>query len=155
METTRTTGHILPRHFFAAKCAVYLGFGRICEIRVFKMPKNLLGVRHFLGYRCRLSFHMVIACSRETSEIMVWAWMLWSWYALGTRTRLWSGHGCSGHLVLLEHERDHGLGMDDLVIVCSRNTNEIMLWSSYAFGTQTKVSFGRGCSGHRMLFNHE
>ena len=43
---------------------------------------------------------------------MVWAWMLWSPSALGTRTELWFGHGCSGHRLLLEHERNYGLGMD-------------------------------------------
>ena len=50
--------------------------------------------------------------------------------------------------MLWEHERDYGLGMDALVIVgmdalvivCSGNTNEIMVWvwmlvSSYALGT--------------------
>ena len=93
-------------------------------------------------------------------EIMVWAWMLWSSYALGTRTRLWFGHGCSGHCMLLEHERDYGLGMDALVIVCSGNTNEIMvwawmLWSSYALGTRTRLWFGHGCSGQRMLLEQE
>ena len=30
------------------------------------------------------------------SGIMVWAWMLWSAYVLGTRTERWFGHGCSG-----------------------------------------------------------
>ena len=88
--------------------------------------------------------------------------MLWSLYALGTRTRLWFGHGrsgqrrlwenerdnglgmrlwfghgCSGQRMLLEHERDYGsgmdalviVGMDALVIVCSGNTNEIMVWA--------------------------
>ena len=43
---------------------------------------------------------------------MVWAWMLWS-----------------GDRVLLEHERNYGLGMDALVIVCS-------------FGTRTKYGLG-------------
>ena len=71
---------------------------------------------------------------------MVWAWMLWSAYALGTRTLSWFGHGCYGHRVLLEHERYHALGMVALVTVCSWNTNVIMvwawmLWSSYALGT--------------------
>ena len=84
---------------------------------------------------------VVIVCSGNTNEIMVWAWMLWSSYALGTRTRLWFGHGCSGHRMLWEHERDYGLGMDALVIVCSGNTNEIMVW--------------HGCSGHRMRWEHE
>ena len=91
---------------------------------------------------------------------MVWAWILWSSYALGTRTLLWFGHGCSGHRMLAEHERYYGLGMGALVIVCSWNTNVIMvwawmLWSSYALGTRTLLWFGHGCSGHRMLSEHE
>ena len=103
---------------------------------------------------------LVIVCSWKTNEIMVWAWMLWSAYALGTRTRLWFGRGCSGQRMLLEHERDYGLGMDALVSVCSGNTNEIMvwawmLWSSYALGTRTRLWFGHGCSGQRMLLEHE
>ena len=36
-----------------------------------------------------------------------WAWMLWSAYALGTRTLLWFGHGC-------------------FVSVWSRNTNDVV-----------------------------
>ena len=45
---------------------------------------------------------------------------------------------------LLEHERNYDLGLDALVIVCSGNTNETMvwarmLWSSYALGTRTKL----------------
>ena len=103
---------------------------------------------------------LVTVCSCNTNEIMLWAWMLWSPYALGTRTRLWFGHGCSGHRMLLEHERDYALGMDALVTVCSWNTNEIMLWawmlwSPYALGTRTSLCFGHGCSGHRMLLEHE
>ena len=123
---------------------------------------------------------LVAVCSSNTNGIMVWAWMLWSSYALETRTESWFGHGCSGHRVLLkhernsglgmdalvavcsllEHERNHGLGMDALVIVCSWNTNGIMvwawmLWSSYALGTRTESWFGHGCSGHRMLLEHE
>ena len=39
----------------------------------------------------------------NTNGIMVWAWMLWSPYALVTGTELWFGHGCSGHRMLLEH----------------------------------------------------
>ena len=96
---------------------------------------------------------LVSVGSGNTDEIMVWAWMLWSAYALGTRTRLWFGHGCSGHRRLWEHERDYGLGMDALVSVRSGNTNEIMvwawmLWSSYALGTRTRLWFEHGCSGH-------
>ena len=54
---------------------------------------------------------MVNVCSWNTNAIIVWAWMLWSTYALGTRTELWFGHGCSGQCMLLEHERNYGLCM--------------------------------------------
>ena len=43
--------------------------------------------------------------------------MLWSAFALGTRTESWFGHGCSGQRMLLEHEQHYGLGMDALVSV--------------------------------------
>ena len=43
-------------------------------------------------------------------------------YALGTRTALFLGPGCSGHHVLLEHERCYALG--------------ITLWSPNALGTR-------------------
>ena len=43
---------------------------------------------------------LVTVCSWNTNGIMVWAWMFWSSYALGTRSSLWFGH-------------------DALVIVCS------------------------------------
>ena len=69
---------------------------------------------------------LVSVCSGNANGIMVSGWMLWSSYALGTRTELWFGHGCSGHRMLWEHERDYGLG-----------------W------------FGHGCSGQRMLWEHE
>ena len=103
---------------------------------------------------------LVIVCSSNTNVIMVWARMLWSSYALGARTLLWFGHGRSGHRILCEHERYYGLDTDALVIVCSWSTNVIMvwarmLWSSYALGARTLLWFGRGCSGHRMLFEHE
>ena len=42
---------------------------------------------------------------------------------------IWFGHGCSGQRVLLEHERNYGLGMDALVTVCFRNTNVLMVWA--------------------------
>ena len=84
---------------------------------------------------------LVSVCFSNTNEIMVWAWMLWSAYALGTRTELWFGHECS-------------------VSVCSWNTNGIMvwarmLWSAYDFGTRTELWFGHGCSGQSMLLEHE
>ena len=65
---------------------------------------------------------------------MVWAWMLWSAYDLGTRTGFWFGNGCSGnrahskmngimvwdgcfcHRIIPEHEPDSGLGIDARVI---------------------------------------
>ena len=127
---------------------------------------------------------LVSVCSWNTNEIMVWAWMLWLAYALGTRAELWFGHGCSGERMLLEHERNYGLGMDALVSVCSWNTsgimvwawmlwlayalvsvcswntNEVMVWAwmlwlAYALGTRTELWFGHGCSGERMLLEHE
>ena len=60
---------------------------------------------------------LVSVCSWNTNGIMVRAWMLCSGYALGTRTELWFGHGCSAQSMLLEHERNYGLGMDALVSV--------------------------------------
>ena len=103
---------------------------------------------------------LVIVCSWNTNGFMVWAWMLWSSYALGTRMELWFGHGCSGHRMLLEHEWNYCLGMDALVIICSWNANGIMvwtwmLWSSYALGTRMGLWFGHGCSGHCMLLEHK
>ena len=50
-------------------------------------------------------------------------------YALGTRTELWFGHGCFGDRMLLEHERNYGLGMDAA--------------GSHALGTQTELWFGQ------------
>ena len=81
-------------------------------------------------------------CSRNTNVIMVWAWMQWQLYALGTRTLSWFGHGCSGNRRRLEQERYHGLGMGAVATVCSRNTNVIMvwawmLWQPYALRTRT------------------
>ena len=59
-----------------------------------------------------------------------------------------------------EHERYYGLGMVALfivcsVIVCSRNTNIIMVWAwmhllSYALTTRTLLWFGHRCFGIRV-----
>ena len=103
---------------------------------------------------------LVTVCSWNTNGLMPWAWMLWSPYAHGTGTDICFGHGCSGHGMLLEHERIYALGMDALVTVCSWNTNGIMLsawmlWSPYALGTRAELCFGHGCSGHSMVFEHE
>ena len=85
---------------------------------------------------------------------MVWAWMLWSPYALATECYHGCGQGCFGHHMFSEHAGYCGLGidvcswntnavmvvdMDVLVIICSWNTNDIMvwawmLWSAYALG---------------------
>ena len=66
-------------------------------------------------------------CLRTDSDhshvIVVWAWVLWSAYALGTRTSLWFGRGCSG---------DHML-------------------RPYALGTRTLLWLRQGCSGDRLL----
>ena len=99
-------------------------------------------------------------CSRNTNVIMLWAWMLWQPYALGTGTLSCFGHGRSGNRMLWEHERYHALGMDAVATVCSWNTNVIMLWAwmqwqPYALGTRTLSCFGRGRSANRMLLEHE
>ena len=103
---------------------------------------------------------LVMVCSWNRNGIMVWAWMLWSSYALGTRAELWFGHGCSGHHMLLEHKRNCGLGMDALVIVCSLNMSGVMVWawmfwSPYALRTRSFLWLGHGCSGHHMLLEHK
>ena len=103
---------------------------------------------------------LVIVCSWNTNVIMVWAGMLGLSCALGTRTVLWLGHGCTRYRMLLEHERYYGLGMDVRVIVCSWNTNVIMVWAwmlwlSYALGTRTLLWLGHGCSSPRILLEHE
>ena len=103
---------------------------------------------------------LVIVCTGNTNAIVAWAWMLWLSDALGTRRLLWFGHGCSSYRMLWEHKRYYGLGMKTLVIVCTGNTNDIvvwawMLWLSYALGTRPILWFGHGCSGDGMLWEHE
>ena len=101
---------------------------------------------------------VVIVCSWNTSRIMVWAWMLWLSYALGTRTLLWFGHKCSGYRKRWEHERYYGLGLDALVrthLEHERYVRACMLRLSYALGTRTLLWFGHGCSGYLMLLEHE
>ena len=108
----------------------------------------------------------VTICSWNTNVISVWAWVLWSprafgtrtffvvsawvlWsaYALGTRTFLWFGHGCYSAGMLLEHERYYGLGMGAPVTICSWNTNVIMVWAwmlSSSSALQHECHFGLG-----------
>ena len=90
----------------------------------------------------------VTVCSWNTNAIMIRAWMLSSSSAL------------KHDRMLLEHERYYGLGMGATVTVCSWNTNVLMvwawaLWSPCALGTRTFSWFGHGCSGQRMLLEHE
>ena len=122
---------------------------------------------------------LVTVCSWTTNVIMVWAWMHWSPCARGPRTSLWFGQGCTGHRVLVDHERCYGLGMDALVTVCSWTTNVIMVWGMDARVTvclwttnvtmvwawmhwspcarepRTSLWFGQGGTGHRVLVDHE
>ena len=62
--------------------------------------------------------------------------------------------------MLSEHKRYHGLGMDALVIVCSRNTYVIVVWEwmhllSYALATRTLLWFEHGRAIYGMLSEHE
>ena len=84
---------------------------------------------------------LVTAGAWNTNGIMVWAWMLWSPYALGTRTELWFGHGCSGHRRLMEHERNYRLGMGALVtellaVVVFREGRKLQPCSKHCEGQQ-------------------
>ena len=86
---------------------------------------------------------------------MVWAWMLWSPYALGIRAEIWFGRGCSGHRMLPEHRRNYDLGTAALVTVCSWNANGIIVWSCmpwslYALGSRTLVWLAYACACDRM-----
>ena len=103
---------------------------------------------------------LVTVCFWNTNGIMLSAWMLLSPDGLGKRTESWFAHGCSGHRMRLEHERNFALGMDALVNVWSWNTNGRMVWAGmlwfpYALGTRTELWFAHGCSGRRMLLEHE
>ena len=98
----------------------------------------------------KVLLHRELAAPWTTNGIMVWARMLWSPYALGTRTELWFGPGCFGHHTRLERERNYGLGMDPLVTVCLWNTNGIITKASLNFRPGqallicTKGVWGRG-----------
>ena len=107
-----------------------LGPGRNCRVPFWH---GCSGEPRLLGREPNYGLGMdalVTVCSLNTNEIMVWAWMLWSLYALETRRSLYMARAwilSQSHSI--EHERDHGLGMDAVVIVGSRNTNEIMVWA--------------------------
>ena len=62
--------------------------------------------------------------------------------------------------MLLEAERNYGLGIDALVWVCPWNPPGIMVWAwmlwlPYALRTRTELWFGHGCCGDRMLLEPE
>ena len=59
----------------------------------------------------RLAATFLAKSCLEWLTCVIWAWMLYS------------------YRMLSKHERYYGLGMDALVIVCSRNTNVIMVWA--------------------------
>ena len=54
---------------------------------------------------------------------MIWAWMLWEPYALGTRTNYDLGMDALGTVSLWEHERNYDLGMDALGTVRTAGAN--------------------------------
>ena len=66
---------------------------------------------------------LLIARIKKLNGIMSWAWMLGRPYALGTRTELGVGHGCSGDRMLLGHERNYDLGVDALLIARIQKLN--------------------------------
>ena len=72
---------------------------------------------------------LVIARIQKLNGIMSWAWMLGRPYALGTRTELGVGHGCSGDRTHSKTERNHESGMDARATVCSWDTNGIRSWA--------------------------
>ena len=75
--------------------------------------------------------------------------------------------------MLLEHECNYELGMDETVTVCSWNTDTSMVWAWMHWFrmllehlgmdalqialtcTRTELWFGHGCKGNRMLLEHE
>ena len=61
---------------------------------------NCCKLLQFLEQRCDA---LMTVCFWSTNVIMVWAWMLSSPCALGTRTAVWLEHGCSHNCMLLEH----------------------------------------------------
>ena len=123
---------------------------------------------------------LVTVCAWNANVIMVRAWVLWLLYALGTRKLFWLRHGCSSYRMLVElnvimvsawmlwlpyalgTRASFWLSMDALVTVCSWNKAVIvvavwawMLWLPYVLGTRALLWFGHGCSGCRMLLEHE
>ena len=122
----------------------YYGLGMVALFLVCFRNANVLmvwcAIVSMLSEPPMTLFIVCSVCSQNTNIITVWAWMRDS--------------------MLSAHERYYGLGMDALFIVCSRKTNAIVVWawmrlSSYAPGTRTFLWFGHGCTGNRMLAEHE
>ena len=83
---------------------------------------------------------LVTVCSRNTNVLMVWAWVLWSAYALGTRTLFYD--------------------MNATVTACSWNTNAVVVWAwmlqrPYGLGTRTLLWIRHGRYSDRMLLEHK
>ena len=55
-----------------------------------RMLLKSLGTRTLSSFAHGCSVHRMLL--EHERYVMVWAWMLWSSYALGTRTSLWFGH---------------------------------------------------------------
>ena len=147
----------------------YYGLGKDALVTVCSWTTNVIMVwgmhwspcvRGPRGYYGLSMDALGTVCSWTTNVIMVWARMHWPPCARGPRTSLWFGQRCTGHRVLVDHERYHGLGMDALATVFSWTTNVIMIWacmhwSPCARGPRTSLWFGQGCTGHRVLVDHE
>ena len=130
--------------------------------------------------RCELLFFKdSMEIPKRTTSSLGRSVMHWLSCALGTRTESWFGHRCTGNRILRmlwENERNSPLGMDALVIVCSCNTNRILVWAwmlssshsleherNYGFGmdakvivcswTPTELWYGHGCSPTRTQEN--
>ena len=70
------------------------------------------------------------------------------------------GHGCSGKRRQVEHGCYYGLSMDALVNAGKSNKDVMMVWAwmllqPQASRTRMLFWFGHGCSGNRMLLDHE
>ena len=75
--------------------------------------------------------------------------------ALGTGTLLWFGHECSGYRMLWEHARNYGLGMDAVVIGCTRNTNVSIPLPPHIPPTQSSETSQNRVRKSPRLLKHE
>ena len=110
----QTTPATIHSEFIKGQTASLVRFGR-CGWRTLTAVSLPGGPPPCCATRLRRAGHVTV-CSWNTTGTMGWAQMLWSPYALGKGTEPRFGHGCPRHRVLLEHERNHGLGADARVI---------------------------------------